>query len=58
MVSPVSVAGEFTAETAEFAEVFLEFSAVLAGSAVHIGCDWVDNTSQDDCRGLKVRVKM
>ena len=33
---PLSVAEEFTAEIAEYAEAFLEFSAVLAGSAVRI----------------------
>ena len=44
MVPPLSVAGEFTAEIAEFAEVNLEFSADLAGSAVYIGCDSFNNT--------------
>ena len=36
MVPPLSVAGKFTAEIAELTEAFLEFSAVLAGSAVYI----------------------
>jgi len=36
MVPSLSVVGEFTAEIAEIAEAFLEISAVLAGSAVHI----------------------
>jgi hypothetical protein len=44
MVSPLSVAGEYTAEIAEFAEALLEFSAVLAVSAVHCCCDLFDNT--------------
>ena len=48
MVPPLSVAGEFTAEIAEFAEVFQEFSAILAVSAVHICCDSFDNTLQGD----------
>ena len=44
MVPPLGVARDFTAETAEITEVILDFSAVLAGSAVHIGCDLFDNT--------------
>ena len=43
MVPPLSAAGDFTAEFAEFAEVFLEFSAILAGSAVFLCCDLFDN---------------
>jgi hypothetical protein len=42
--APLSVAGKFTAEIAELTEVSLEFSAVLAGSAVYICCDLFDNT--------------
>ncbi len=44
MVSPLGVVRKFTAEIAEFAEVFLEFSAVLAGSAVDIHFGLFDNT--------------
>ena len=44
VVLPLTVAREFTAEIAEFAEVLLEFSAVLAGSAVYIRDDLFDNT--------------
>ena len=44
MVSLLGVAGEFTAEIAEFAEIFLEFSAIFAGSAVDTCCDLLDNT--------------
>ena len=44
MVPPLSVVGELTAEFAEIAEFFPKFSAVLAGAAVHIGCDLFDNT--------------
>jgi hypothetical protein len=43
MVPPLGVVGEFTAESAEFAKIFLEFSVVLAGSAIHICCDLFDN---------------
>ena len=53
MVSPLGVVGKFTAEIAEFAEVFLEFSAVLAGSAVHIHFGLFDNTWQGDYQILK-----
>ena len=44
MVPLIGVAGEFTAEIAEFAEMLLEFSATSAGSAVYVSCDLFDNT--------------
>ena len=44
MVLQLTVAGDSTGETAEFAKVILEFSAVLAGSAVHIRDALFDKT--------------
>ena len=44
MVFPLSVARDFTAEIAEIAEVSFEFSAVSAGSVVHIGYDLFAHT--------------
>ena len=57
MVPRSSVAGEFTAEIAEFTEVILEFSAGSAGSAVYICCDLFDNTRQGDYQRIVCFIK-
>ena len=60
MVSLLNVAGEYTAEIAELTEIFLEFSAVLAGFAVNIHCDFArqHSTGRLPIRAISVTVIM